>query len=77
MTEMKDVMGVFVGHDHHNDFIGQECGIALAYGRVTGYDADSDLERGARIIELQENQFSFTSWITTPKGSEYCYHYPE
>lgn len=31
-AECKDVMGVFVGHDHDNDFIGQEKAICLAYG---------------------------------------------
>lgn len=77
MTEMKDVMGVFVGHDHDNDYIGQHYGIALAYGRCSGIDAGCDLERGSRIIELHEDQFAFDSWITTPEGQEYTYHYPE
>lgn len=52
-------MGVFVGHDHDNDFIGIDKGIALGYGRVTGADAYGELTRGARIIELYEDQFKF------------------
>lgn len=47
--DKKDVIGVFTGHDHQNDFIGLERGIALGYGRVTGFDAYGDLKPGARI----------------------------
>jgi hypothetical protein len=71
-----DVMGVFVGHNHNNDYIGQEAGIALAFGRTTGADAYGNLERGGRIIELEENDFVFNTWIRTPSGSELLYYYP-
>ena len=74
--DMKDVMGVFVGHDHNNDYIGMEYGIALAYGRVTGSDAYGSLERGGRIIELFEGNPQFDTWITTPSGSETVFYYP-
>ena len=74
--ECQDIMGVFVGHDHDNDFIGQEYGIALAYGRVTGDDAYGDFKRGGRIIELHEGTHSFDTWITTPDGKEFTYYYP-
>lgn len=74
--ECGDVMGVFVGHDHDNDFIGQEYGIALAYGRVSGDDAYGDFKRGGRIIELHEGSRSFDTWITTPQGKEFTYYYP-
>lgn len=74
--ECQDVMGVFVGHDHDNDFIGQEYGIALAYGRVTGTDAYGDFKRGGRIIELHEGEHAFDTWITTPQGKEFTYYYP-
>ena len=76
MIEMGDVMGVFVGHDHDNDYIGQEYGIALAYGRVSGHDAYGDLERGARIIELYEDGRQFDTWIATPSGKSLAYYYP-
>lgn len=75
-ADMQDVMGVFAGHDHDNDYIGIDRGIALAYGRVTGADAYGSLTRGARIIELFEGQFKFDTWITTPKGREAVYYYP-
>ena len=76
MIESGDVMGVFVGHDHDNDYIGQEYGIALAYGRVSGNDAYGDLERGARIIELYEDKRQFDTWIATPSGRSLGYYYP-
>lgn len=72
----KDVMGVFVGHDHDNDYIGIEHDIALAFGRVTGADAYGDLERGSRIIEMHEGEFSFNTWIRTPSGTQFKYNFP-
>lgn len=74
--EMKDVMGVFVGHDHDNDYIGIDKGIALGFGRVTGTDAYGSLTRGARIIKLYEGKFKFDTWIATPAGREVEYYYP-
>lgn len=74
--DRKDVMGVFVGHDHDNDFIGIDKGIALGYGRVTGTDAYGVLTRGARIIELYEGKYKFDTWISTPSGREAAYYYP-
>ena len=74
--EMGDVMGMFVGHDHDNDYIGLEHGIALAYGRVSGANAYGDLPRGARIIELTEGERTFDTWISTPSGTELKYLYP-
>lgn len=74
--EMGDVMGMFVGHDHNNDYIGQAHGIALAYGRVSGFNAYGDMPRGARIIELTEGKRTFDTWISTPAGVELTYYYP-
>ena len=76
MIEQGDVMGVFVGHDHDNDYIGQEYGIALGYGRVSGHDAYGDLERGARIIDLYEDGRRFDTWIATPSGRSQSWYYP-
>jgi predicted MPP superfamily phosphohydrolase len=36
MCESGDVVGVFTGHDHDNDYIGNYRGIALAFGRYSG-----------------------------------------
>lgn len=76
MVEKGDVMGVFVGHDHNNDYIGIEKEIALAFGRVSGTDAYGKLERGARIIVMYEDQPKFDTWIRTKEGTELYYYYP-
>ncbi len=76
LLEMGDVMCTFVGHDHENDYIGMLYDKALAYGRVSGWDAYGDFERGGRVIELREGKFEFDSWIRTPSGKEYTYYYP-
>jgi endonuclease/exonuclease/phosphatase family metal-dependent hydrolase len=77
-VDMQDVKGVFVGHDHNNDYIGITYNIALAFGRVTGADAYGFLERGARIIELQEDKPGmFTTWIRVPSGVAHKYYYPD
>ncbi|MBO3445471.1 metallophosphoesterase family protein [Clostridium sp. CCUG 7971] len=47
---------VFCGHDHDNNFVGMHHGIKLCYGNITGYQCYGDLERGVRIIELNNNK---------------------
>lgn len=56
LIEMKDVKGVFVGHDHTNDYTGSINGITLGYGRCTGYNAydKEDFLKGARVFILNE-----------------------
>lgn len=76
-VEMGDVMGVFVGHDHNNDFAGELDGICLAYGRKTGYASayHEILKRGARVIVLHENERAFDSYIRTSGGQEFDYSF--
>ena len=69
-------MATFAGHDHDNDYIGMLYNVGLAFGRVSGWDAYGDFERGGRIIELREGKFEFDSWIRTSSGKEYTYYYP-
>ncbi len=69
MLEGSDVMGVFAGHDHDNDYLVTHHGIALAYGRVTGWNTYGALQRGARVIELREDSFSFRTWVRLEDGS--------
>lgn len=76
MLEMKDVMGVFAGHDHNNNYIGINRDIALAFGQVTGADAYGHFDRGSRIIQLKEGEYSFDTWIRTKKGVSFKYNYP-
>jgi Leucine-rich repeat (LRR) protein len=61
--ETKDVMGVFVGHEHNNNYIGCLNDIALGFGQTTGRQVYGELGAGARVIELYEGQRKFDSWI--------------
>jgi hypothetical protein len=63
MVEKGDVMGVFVGHDHDNNFIGIKNNICLAYGCKTGLDCYGSLPKGARIIVMYEGERKFKTWI--------------
>ncbi|MDR0609791.1 MAG: metallophosphoesterase family protein [Planctomycetaceae bacterium] len=72
MRECGDTMGIFVGHDHVNDYIGMWYGIVLAYGRWSGtkttYGSDKMIH-GSRIIELTKNTGrSFKTWIRQRDG---------
>ena len=62
--------GVFVGHDHDDDYAVSWKGILLAYGRYTGGNTVyNHLTNGARVIELDENANSFRTWIRLKEGS--------
>ena len=77
MCEMEDIMGVFVGHDHINDFAGIFNNICLAYGKVSGYDAYGDAKRGARIIELYEDEYRFNTWLRTLSKKKPVFRFPD
>jgi hypothetical protein len=69
MKEMGDVNGVFVGHDHNNDYALWLDDIVLAYGRYTGGSTVyGDLPNGARVIVLTEGDRGFESYIVTAGG---------
>lgn len=76
MMEKKNIMGVFVGHDHDNNYIGLYQNIALGFGQVTGANAYGKLERGCRVIELQEGEPIFKTWIRTPSETKYPFYFP-
>ncbi len=78
MLESGDVMGVFVGHDHDNDYIGNLFGIYLAYGRVTGVgNAYGIPSRGGRVNHFMEGKREFKTWIRTGDGEVVSrVHYP-
>jgi predicted phosphodiesterase len=75
--EMKDVIGVFAGHDHNDDYISSMANICLAFGRKTGYNPGYKevLERGARVIELSENEKKIATYILTFSGKLYEYSF--
>lgn len=47
-----ETWGMFVGHDHENNFDGLHHGLHLVYGNVSGFNTYGEMERGVRIIEL-------------------------
>ncbi len=63
MLDTKDVMGIFVGHDHNDNYIGCLHHICLAFGNVTGRNGYGDIGKGARIIDLYEGIRKFDTWI--------------
>lgn len=71
----RDVKGVFSGHDHNNDYVGELNGILLGYGRKSGFAPayEEILERGARVVELDENSSILKTYITTLDGEEFEY----
>lgn len=71
MKEMGDMKGMFVGHDHDNDYTVYWKGILLAYGRYTGGNTVyNHLSNGARVIELDETTPEFKTWIRLKGGVE-------
>ncbi|WP_341974509.1 metallophosphoesterase family protein [Microbacterium sp. LTA6] len=60
ILERGDVKGVFVGHDHVNDYVGDYYGIKLGYAPGTGFGAyglsgdERNRMRGGRVFELTE-----------------------
>lgn len=66
-----DVLGVFCGHDHDNDFSTAYCDILLAYGRYSGGDTVYNHLKpsGARVIELTEGSRGLRTWIRLADGS--------
>lgn len=71
MVLKRDVKGVFVGHDHCNDYMGNLHGIELCYGRTTGQrmHKDSCFSIGARVILLNENTKELDTWIRLEDGA--------
>ncbi len=61
MLARGDVKGVFVGHDHVNNYVGNYFGITLGYSANTGFGtyglggADNDRLRGARVFVVHED----------------------
>lgn len=76
MIDKKNIMGVFAGHDHDNNYVGIYKNIALGFGQVSGLDAYGQLDRGGRIIVLHENDSEFETWIRNKKEKKFHYHYP-
>lgn len=64
MLECGDVMGIFAGHDHVNDYIATLYDIAMGYGRASGgKNSYGDKMPGSRIIVLKEGKREFDTWL--------------
>lgn len=79
MVTEGDVMGVFAGHDHVNNYAAYYKGVLLAYGQFTGGKTTyAPAENGARVIELREGARSFRTWIRMSNGDvRYDVTYPD
>eukprot|EP00727_Mastigamoeba_balamuthi_P013146 m51a1_g8454 hypothetical protein (739) ;mRNA; r:406705-409478 len=72
------VRGMFVGHDHVNDFCGTLPGkplLMMCYGRKTGYgyyNPEAPMYHGARVVELTlgpSGDVTMDTWIRDERGS--------
>ena len=79
MKEMRDVFGVFTGHDHVNNYIVDYYDIALAYGCFSGWKTTYVAEtNGARVIVLKEGESEFNTWLRLLDGTiKYKVTYPK
>ena len=73
-----DVKGIFCGHHHINNYMGEWMGIKLGYVSSVGYapynlpddDPRSTHSRGGRVFLInQSDPESFTTWLRFPDGS--------
>ena len=72
--ERGDVKGIFVGHDHVNNYVGNYFGIYLGYSANTGFGtyglggSENDRLRGARVFVLSEdNPEQFETYMVYAK----------
>ncbi len=71
MKEMGDVFGIFVGHDHDDDFVLEYYDMLLSYGRFSGCDTVYNhlKPNGARVIELTQDARTLETWLRLADGS--------
>jgi len=73
MLQCGDVMGIFVGHDHDNNYVMEYFGITLGYGQFSGGKTvyfDLPCGHGARILELTVGERGFKTWIRLHSGEK-------
>jgi len=71
MLEAGHTKGVFVGHDHTNDYWGLLYGVALGYGRCTGFGTygAQDYPRGCRMFRFTDgNTENFVTYERLEHG---------
>lgn len=63
--EKKEVLGVYVGHDHNNSFVANYKGIDLGYAQGAGFNVyGPGYRRGVRILDIEENGKYETRTVT-------------
>lgn len=63
--EKKEVLGVYVGHDHNNSFVANYKGIDLGYSQGAGFNVyGPGYKRGMRIFDIDENGTYETRTVT-------------
>lgn len=71
LLERGEVRGLFVGHDHSNNYLATHRGIVLGYGRYSGsYGVYQELVSGVRLFELCEGKSGFTTWERLINGDD-------
>ncbi|KAK7838735.1 putative inactive purple acid phosphatase 16, partial [Quercus suber] len=63
LVKRPSVKAIFVGHNHGLDWCCPYEKLWLCFARHTGYGGYGDWPRGARIIEITQQPFSFRTWI--------------
>ena len=70
VKDREDVVGIFVGHDHVNDFVGDYFGVRLGYSANVGFGTYGlegearDRMRGARVLVIpEEDPASFETFM--------------
>jgi hypothetical protein len=59
ICDLDSTRGIFVGHDHINDYSIEYEGVRLTYGLKTGYGSyDNDGLRGGTLITLSQSEFT-------------------
>ena len=79
MRQAGDVMGIFVGHDHDNDYVGIHYDVALGFGRYSGGNTvyNNLGKNGCRVFQLKEGKREFKSYIRLLGGKIlYPIHFP-
>ena len=74
LAAARGARAVSVGHDHGNAWCCPRAGLALCYGRHTGYGGYGEWARGARVFELAESAaapggVAVRTWVRMEDGS--------
>lgn len=67
ITTYNKTKGVFVGHDHLNNFAFYKDGVLLAYGNNSGYNAYGVNDKGARVITYNYETKELATYIILDK----------